>query len=151
MQDDAAQRELNQLIKDFHGNIATAGFICGRPVELLPAPERDRIVKGFCTEANLQIFVGSVKPFEAASRYGFPEAELKRIAEVQDQLGRFIPMLRSFIGSEITFAQFQQRVRELLHKAIPVGESACQDEMARLVGIMEFLADEPLGEKDRWD
>lgn len=151
MSADAAKRELDTLLRNFRDNIGTAEFICGEPLKFLPASERERIENGFCTPENEKVFTDSRKSLEAASRYAFPETELKRIADAKETLDRFIPLLSSFIAKQIKLDEFKEKVRAALRKPLPKGETDCLQEMSRLMGIVKFLAEEKIEEKDRWD
>ena len=148
---DPIKREFEKLLREYAANSGMAGFVCGRPVELMPESEQSRIINGFCTKENLKILSQSRKKLEGAADLDITEAQANRAKKAVVVLDDLVEVFTSYTNSEFDLAGLREKVRAILHKPIPDSKDELIEEVSKLIEMVTFLGDQDLKGKDSWD
>jgi hypothetical protein len=146
-----AKRQLEKLLREYNANRGMAAFVCGRPVELMPQSEQDRIINGFCTLENLEIISLSRRKLQKAKELQLGEAENAKIEAAIPILDGLVAVFTSYMNDQLGIAELRQEVSKLLHKPVPSVEEELVDALAHLMETLDFLAAQPLASKDNWE
>lgn len=151
MEENPVQRKFEELLREYSSNAGMAGFVCGRPVELMPESEQKRIINGFCTKENLKILKSSIPRLQQGAQLDVTEAQKNRANEAVVTLEKLIEVIGAYAASSIKLAEMRERVRKILYKPIPETQEELIDSVSKLVEMVTFLSDQDLSTKDSWD
>ncbi len=145
------KQQLQKLLREYDANKGMAGFICSRPVELLPEEEQERMLQGFCTKENLDTLLRSIDHLERGKALELTDVEEQKINTAIPTLKSLTETLSLYLKSEIDMSELQQRFRTTLKKPIPQDQSELIDALSLLIQTVDFLSKEPVGSKDSWE
>lgn len=146
------KRQLQKLIREYDANKGMAGFVCSRPVELMPQAEQDRLINGFCTPQNIQILAASKQKLIVAKDLPYAEdADREKIENALPILDSLVESFSSYMNSRIDRGTLRDNVRSLLEHPIPDTVDGLTHSLTHLIETISFLSDEPLDTKDSWD
>ena len=148
---DPAKREFEKLLREYAANSGMAGFVCGRPVELMPESEQSRIINGFCTQENLKILAESRKKLEGAAELDITEAQANRAKKAVVVLDDLVEVFTSYTNSEFDITELREKVRGILHKPIPESKDELIEAVSKVIEMVTFLGEQDLKTKDSWD
>jgi len=145
------KRQLHKLLLEFNANSGTAGFVCSRPVELMPKSEQERIIGGFCNASNINILSESKRKLELAKNLNLDPSEASKVNRAIPILNDLIEVFNDFLSTKLNLTELRQKVRKILYKPIPEDLAGLKRVLTQLVETVEFLATQPLETKDNWD
>ena len=120
---DPEKNELHKLLKEYDANRGMAQMVCGRPIELMPKEEEDRIINGFCTPNNIQILRISREKLSRAHALNLDDSEKQKVDEAVNTLGGLLEAFEGYIGQSLDRTSLRNKVRGLLERPIPSDQS----------------------------
>lgn len=145
------KRELHKLLREFNGNSGMAGFVCGRPVEMMPEAEQERMFSGFCTPENVNILKISREKLALALTLRLDETENDKLQRAIPVLDALVSSISAYCDKEITRAELKARVRTTLKRPVPETREGLLDVVSELVDTINFLSGQELVSKDDWE
>ena len=145
------KRQLHKLLREFNANAGMAGFVCGRPVEVMPEDEQARYIGGFCTAQNIAVLKGSIDNLEKARTLDLDDDEVEKLDKAIPTLEGLVQLFSSFMNKEIQLPDLRMEVRKLLEKPIPEAQDGLTDSLSHMIETLDFLSGQDLSTKDNWD
>lgn len=145
------KRQLQKLFREYDSNIGMAGLVCGRPVELMPEAEQDRLISGFCTPGNLKILSVSKDKLTRAKSLHLTESERGKIDAAIPTLSELLDAFSSYSNSSLDKNELRKRVRQALDKPIPEEQDALEHALSHQIETLDFLTSQRFDQKDAWD
>ncbi len=150
-QDTEEKRALQKLLREYDSNKGMAAFVCGRPVELMPAAEQERIIAGFCTHENISILAASKQKLIFARNLPLTPQEEEKLDEAIPLLEKAIEAFGAYMSGSLSLGDLRERVMNAVQKPLPRSAEEAADMFPRTVETLQFLSEEPLASKDSWD
>lgn len=151
VEDDNPKNHLHKLLKEFEANRGMAGMVCGRPIELMPPEDQERIFTGFCTAENMKILAISREKLLLTEKLELTESEQLKVGKATRTLEALLDAFNSFISSTIDRETLRQKVQKILEVPIPTSEEDLTDSLSTLIETLLFLSTQTLHGKDDWD
>lgn len=145
------KRQLQKLLREFESNVGMAGFVCGRPVELMPEAERTRLWDGFWIEGNLRVLKESSKKLAVTKNLDLTDSEAAKIERAIPTISELIEGFSAYLEGSLGKEELQKKVRQLLTIPIPDSEEGLIHSLSHLIETVHFLAEQDLEHKDSWD
>lgn len=150
-QEEERKRQLQKLIREYESNSGMAGFVCGKPVELMPASEQDRIFNGFVTNENIKIFEVAEQKLLLAKGMDLTDSEEKKIEKAIPTSRQLICAFKAYQSNSFNRDKLREEVRKILFKPIPETIDGLNSSISHLVDALNFLTEQFSEKKDSWD
>lgn len=150
-QEEERKRQLQKLIREYESNSGMAGFVCGKPVELMPKKEQDRIFNGFLTNENIKIFEIAEQKLLFAKNMELTKSEAIKIEKAIPTSRKLISAFKAYQNNSNNRDKLREEVRKILFKPIPKTKDGLTSSISHLVDALNFLCEQFAQKKDNWD
>ncbi len=145
------KRAFQKLLREYQGNIGMASLVCGKPVELMPEAEQNRLIQGFFTPTNLAVLRGSHQKLSNSKREQLDQEELAKLDLALIHLEQLIKNFTAFVQKRIDIAALRKNVQALVEKGLPENREQLAEALSRNIEKIHFLSEQQLASKDSWD